>query len=436
MSVLDNIPAAEQVRDETQAGANTAARVGGLFVSIINDTAQDINQVAAQVGDLPQQPFDDVEFYSTDNTGQDQWTADQTLNFKSKGVVVKALPVKVATASRSGFMSATDKTKLDNLPVSVVSGSDAAGDLTYEKDETNAVLKLIAVDTQTQLANVILYQVGSGNGDNNSMFGVLATKAGLMSSRQKNWLDLCTDGLILKTDAATRTWTVNLYNSGRISRGQFIEISVLATDEADIDIDIEVYRENGSSTGVQIPFTAGPLNAGQSETVSVDSLLDLAGVTGEYIELRRLIVTPSLSPANNAIVRVRILNEPISQQSGGTSMWYIGAEVSGDTSLVEVEGAKLGDIYLNSDNTSNSFGNVYQLRSVISGGVLRNTWIKQMNITARADLDVIDAEDSQDGYAHAYLSVTNGGVTTTTPDLMSPVNEVLQAVNDIMNPNI
>ncbi len=118
---------------------------------------------------------------------------------------------------------------------------------------------------------------------------------------------------------------------------------------------------------------------------------------------------------------------------GVAGQWHLGTEINTDNSTTSVTGAKLGDLYLNTDTTHTSFGNVYQLTDV-SG---TNKWVKKLNIIARVDLRVIDAEDSLDGYKHAYLDITNGGVQTLgTDDLMAPANAVLQAINDIMNPNV
>jgi hypothetical protein len=113
---------------------------------------------------------------------------------------------------------------------------------------------------------------------------------------------------------------------------------------------------------------------------------------------------------------------------GKAGQWHLGTEINTDNSTTVVPGASVGDLYLNTDTTNAAFGNVYQLTNV-SG---TNKWVKKLNITSKATLST--STDAQN-YSHAYLSVTNGGVTTTSPDLMAPVNSVLTAIDDILNPS-
>jgi len=146
MALTDLIPNAEQVRDETQAGANTALRVGQLLVDIINEAAQQDQTLAQALGALPALPFDSARFYTTDNQGQDQWTGDQAIEFLCNGVVVATLPIKVAAQAYSGLLSAADKTKIDAMPADPTSESDAIGSLIASATPTSTDITPYAVD--------------------------------------------------------------------------------------------------------------------------------------------------------------------------------------------------------------------------------------------------------------------------------------------------
>ena len=290
MSVLDNIPAAEQVRDETQAGANTAARVGGLLVNMINDTAQDINQVASDVAALPQQPFDDVEFYSTDNTGQDQWTDDQQLDFKSGGVVVKSLPVKVATGGRSGLMSAADKAKLDALPASVVSGEDAVGDLSIAASATQVGVSLYDANGGAMRTEQIPVLQRDGSG---------AVSAGVVTAAMQNAVDIYGQGLVLAINGRT-TATVVLVGC-RVCRGSQLVITSLDNIDCDGTIDIGVSES-------AIPWLSGErltlTSAQPSITFDVSNGLDNLQLSGNYMTINAFQI--ALTSAQNVTLRVQI----------------------------------------------------------------------------------------------------------------------------------
>lgn len=113
---------------------------------------------------------------------------------------------------------------------------------------------------------------------------------------------------------------------------------------------------------------------------------------------------------------------------GKAGRWHLGTDVNTNNSTTVVADAKVNDLYLNTDTSHSSFGNVYQLTDV-SG---TNKWVFQLNITSKATLN--ETTDAQ-GYKHVTVSVTTGGVPTTSPDLMAPVNDVLDAIDKIMNPS-
>jgi len=120
---------------------------------------------------------------------------------------------------------------------------------------------------------------------------------------------------------------------------------------------------------------------------------------------------------------------------GVAGQWFAGTEVSGIIPETSIDGAKVGDFYLNTDIGSEWFGMVYRLVKFGS----TNRWNRVVNITSKVVLNTTTYNretQTTDGYSHAYLDITNGGVTSRgTDDLMAPVNDVLDAIDKIMNPS-
>ena len=67
-NILDALPVAEQVRDATAAGENTALRVGGCLVDIITKADLDLINIQNVLAAMPTDPFDAV---------LDDWAVDR-----------------------------------------------------------------------------------------------------------------------------------------------------------------------------------------------------------------------------------------------------------------------------------------------------------------------------------------------------------------------
>lgn len=133
---------------------------------------------------------------------------------------------------------------------------------------------------------------------------------------------------------------------------------------------------------------------------------------------------PGLSSTNVQAALVEIIGLGVAGQ------WHLGTVINTNNSTTVVTGAKVGDLYLNTDTTNAAFGNVYQLTDV--SGTAK--WVFQLNIIAKVALRT---STDANNYTHAYLDITNGGTTTQgTQDLMAPVNDVLSAIDSILNPSV
>ena len=218
MALTDLIPFAEQVRDETQAGANTAIRVGQLFVDIITQAAQQDQTLAQALAALPALPFDSARFYTTDNQGQDQWTGDQAIVFLCNGVVVATLPIKVAAQAYSGLLSAADKTKIDAMPADPASEGDAIGSLIASATPTSTDITPYAVDgtIKTQISvPVVSKDILQGG----------AINAGVVTAALCNAADLYGQGLEVKV-LSGQTLTL-LLGGTRLYKGGVLQITEL-----------------------------------------------------------------------------------------------------------------------------------------------------------------------------------------------------------------
>ena len=228
MSILQNLPVAEQVRDATQTGENTAARVGGLFVSIIQDAAQDIDALHQLLAALPAQPFDDAEFHSTDNTGQEQSTGDQTINFKCNGAVVKALLIKVATSGYSGLMSAEMADKLEQLPDSIPEMENIASDVAFSANasDVTATVKDANDDwREPQTLPMMATQTRPSGSAQSGPNITGAIRAGILTAAFQNVADLYGQGIELYINGGTSA-TVILAGA-HLYRGDVLEITEL-----------------------------------------------------------------------------------------------------------------------------------------------------------------------------------------------------------------
>jgi hypothetical protein len=290
MALTDLIPFAEQVRDETQAGANTAIRVGQLFVDIITQAAQQDQTLAQALAALPALPFDSARFYTTDNQGQDQWTGDQAIEFLCNGVVVATLPIKVAAQAYSGLMSAADKAKLDAMPAIVVSGDDAIGSLIASASQNSMDITPYAVDgtIKTPISLPVVQRTQNG-----------AVSAGVVPAALQNSVDIYGQGLVL--DINGRTTASVILVGCRVCRGSQLLIESMDNVTCDGTIDVGVSESN-------IPWLSGERMGLTSEqpSVSFDVSNGLANLqlSGNYMTINAFQIT--LTSAQNVRLRVRV----------------------------------------------------------------------------------------------------------------------------------
>lgn len=181
-NILDALPVAEQVRDATAAGENTALRVGGCLVDIITKADLDLINIQNVLAAMPTDPFDAV---------LDDWanhTGAQLIEFESNGTVVATLSLLLATTSYSGLMSPIDKAKIDAIPASIASRSEAFGSILATASLTDVTLAPYAIDG-TALPSVNLPSVkrlGINGG---------AYLSGLLTASQANVLDMYGQGV-------------------------------------------------------------------------------------------------------------------------------------------------------------------------------------------------------------------------------------------------
>ena len=337
MSILQNLPVAEQVRDATRTGENTAARVGGLFVSIIQDAAQDIAAVEQEVAALPTEPFDDVEFHSTDNTGQEQSTGDQTLDFKSKGAVVKTLPIKVATSGHSGFMSAEMADKLEQLPDQIPEMENIASDIAFTANasEVTATVQdangdmrepqtLPMMDTQTRPS-------GSAQSGSNITGAI---RAGILTAAFQNIADLYGQGIELYINGGTSA-TVILAGA-HLYRGGILEITELDGNECSGQMTIGVQGFNIPIYQSEVLSFNGEM--GESMTFDLAEAYDQRGFNGQFGIANTFGI--SADSGHNMHIRVRIVDAAgsgvgggiasISCSENGTKVSIIGRDANGN----------------------------------------------------------------------------------------------------------
>lgn len=255
MGVLDYLPQAEQIRDATAAGENTASRVGGCMVGIITECNTSFQQLAAALAAMPGAPWDGYAW------NQDLSTGNQYIELTSNGVTVASLLIKCATQSASGFMSATDKQKLDALDAAAVAGS-----LSYQEVAGVLSLVLTAADGSTQLAVVQLPNVG-----NDTMSEAVNT--GVLTAAQKNWTDLAAGCLIVYCSGQRN---VNVDSVGRVYAGQVMTCDVFSADAMEGTVARLILIDRGGN----ILWTAvGPAEVGSHFEIDIDSVLYAANLT-------------------------------------------------------------------------------------------------------------------------------------------------------------
>lgn len=298
MALTDLIPFAEQVRDETQAGANTAIRVGQLFVDIITQAAQQDQTLAQALAALPALPFDSARFYTTDNQGQDQWTGDQAIEFLCNGVVVATLPIKVAAQAYSGLLSAADKTKIDAMPADPASKGDAIGSLIASATPTSTDITPYAVDgtIKTPISvPVVSKDILQGG----------AINAGVVPAALSNATDLYGQGLEFKAKSG-QTLTL-LLGGTRLYKGGVLTFTELDGTACQGFLSLSV-------DGLGVPvWNAATCDFAGSDSLSFDitTALQGAGYTGDYAVVTA--VTFRAAAGRDVHVRMRIADSSIMQ---------------------------------------------------------------------------------------------------------------------------
>lgn len=257
MGVLDYLPQAEQIRDATAAGENTATRVGGCMVGIITECNTSFQTLAAVIAALPGAPWDGYTW------NQDIEAGDQTITLTSGGTPVASLLIKCATQTASGLMSAADKQKLDALDDSAV-----AGTMIYQKSGENINLVLLAADGVTTLAVVTLPNASSAH-DSES------TETGLVTAQQKNWTDLASGCLVVYVAGGITNY-INALSISRLYAGQVLKFDIFSADNAPgTQLGIIVKDTNGAD----IWNVVGAAEPGTSLTIDVDDLLLYVGLS-------------------------------------------------------------------------------------------------------------------------------------------------------------
>lgn len=270
MALTDLIPFAEKVRDETQAGANTALRVGQLFVDIITQAAQQDQTLAQALAALPALPFDSARFYTTDNQGQDQWTGDQAIEFLCNGVVVATLPIKVAAQAYSGLLSAADKTKIDAMPADPASEGDAIGSLIASATPTSTDITPYAVDgtIKTPISvPVVSKDILQGG----------ALNAGVVTAALCNAADLYGQGLEVKV-LSGQTLTL-LIGGTRLYKGGVLQLTELDGIECQGFLSMSI---DGLNVPIFNDASVEFFTGGTTFSLDLGNAMAGAGYTGEF----------------------------------------------------------------------------------------------------------------------------------------------------------
>lgn len=270
MALTDLIPFAEQVRDETQAGANTAIRVGQLFVDIITQAAQQDQTLAQALAALPALPFDSARFYTTDNQGQDQWTGDQAIEFLCNGVVVATLPIKVAAQAYSGLLSAADKTKIDAMPADTASEGDAIGSLIASATPTSTDITPYAVDgtIKTPISvPAVSKDILQGG----------AINAGVVTAALCNAADLYGQGLEVKVKSG-QTLTL-LIGGTRLYKGGVLQLTELDGIECQGFLSMSI---DGLNVPIFNDASVEFFTGGTTFSLDLGNAMEGAGYAGEF----------------------------------------------------------------------------------------------------------------------------------------------------------
>ena len=224
-NILDALPVAEQVRDATAAGENTALRVGGCLVDIITKADLDLINIQNVLTAMPTDPFDAVLDDWANNTGA------QLIEFESNGTVVASLSLLLATTSYSGLLSPTDKAKIDAMPADPASESNAVGSFNTQTTATSAEIIPYTVNNSplpSVSLPVTLRDILQGG----------AYQAGVVAAATQNAIDLYGQGLEIKVTSG-QTLTL-LLKGTRLYKGSTLLFTELDGTECQGFLTMEI----------------------------------------------------------------------------------------------------------------------------------------------------------------------------------------------------
>lgn len=283
-NILDALPVAEQVRDATAAGENTALRVGGCLVDIITKADLDLINIQNVLAAMPTDPFDAVLDDWANNTGA------QLIEFESNGTVVASLSLLLATTSYSGLLSPTDKVKIDAMPADPASESNAVGSFNTQTTATSADIIPYAVNNSplpSVSLPVTLRDILQGG----------AYQAGVVAAATQNAIDLYGQGLEVKILSGQ---TLTLLLSGtRLYKGGTLLLTELDGTPCQGFLTMEV-------DGLGVPLFPGTTcdftNGGDTLTFDLSTQMAGVGYLGDFARVTNV----SLRAASGRDVHVRL----------------------------------------------------------------------------------------------------------------------------------
>lgn len=285
-NILDALPVAEQVRDATAAGENTALRVGGCLVDIITKADLDLINIQNVLAAMPTDPFDAVLDDWANNTGA------QLIEFESNGTVVASLSLLLATTSYSGLLSPTDKAKIDAMPADPASESNAVGSFNTQATATSADIIPYTVNNSplpSVSLPVTLRDILQGG----------AYQAGVVAAATQNAIDLYGQGLEVKV-LSGQTLTL-LLGGTRLYKGGTLLLTELDGTPCQGFLTMEV-------DGLGVPLFPGTTcdftNGGDTLTFDLSTQMAGVGYLGDFARVTN--VTLRAASGRDVHVRLRI----------------------------------------------------------------------------------------------------------------------------------
>lgn len=339
MSELTNlIPAAEQVRDATQQGENTANRIGQLFIDIINAAAAGDVDLSDSISNLPRTPFDSVEWYSTQSHGQEDNTGDQRIIFKSGNAVVGFLDVKAATSGFSGLMSAEMADKLEQLPDQIPEMENIAADIAFSASasEVTATVQDANDDWREPQTLPMMATPTRPSGSTQTGSNILgAIRAGILSAAFQNIADLYGQGIELYINGGSSVAVI--LAGAHLYRGGILEITELDGTECGGQMTIGVQGFNYPIFQSEVLRFEGEM--GESMTFDLADAYDQRGFEGQFGIVNTFAI--SADSGRNMHLRVRVVDAAgasgagggiasISCSENGTKVSIIGRDANGN----------------------------------------------------------------------------------------------------------